>query len=91
MNPAKDAFLFRELQVIQKIIQDETWLEGERRGTYVSPDDPVVRERVCLIVLRIGQSLRDSLTQANIQPRAEFEPMNPAEPVSTATQQEVAA
>jgi hypothetical protein len=61
MNPAKNTFLFRELQVIQKIIQDETWLEGERRGCYVSPDDPVVRENVCCVVLRIGQELRASV------------------------------
>jgi hypothetical protein len=64
MLPAKDTFLFRELQVIQKIIDDETWLEGERRGCWVSPDDPVVRERVCTVVLRIGQSLRESVTRA---------------------------
>jgi hypothetical protein len=64
MTPAKDAFLFRELQVIQKIIHDETWLEGERRGCYVSPNDPVVRERVCGVILRIGQSLRDSVARA---------------------------
>jgi hypothetical protein len=64
MKPRPDTFLFRELQVIQKIIDDETWLEGERRGRYVSPDDPVVRERVCTIVLRIGQSLRESVTRA---------------------------
>jgi hypothetical protein len=63
MSPAKDTFLFRELQVIQKIIQDETWLEGERRGCWVSPEDPVVRERVCAVVLRIGQSLRESVTK----------------------------
>lgn len=61
MQP-RDPILFRELPVIQKIIDDETWLEGERRGRTVSPDDPVVREKVCEIVLRIGQQLRDSLT-----------------------------
>ncbi len=64
MNPAKNTFLFRELQVIQKIIDDETWLEGERRGCYVSPDDPVVREKVCAIVLRVGQALRDSVLRS---------------------------
>lgn len=58
---ALDPVVFRELPVIQKIIQDETWLEGERRGCHVRSDDLVVRERVCEIILRIGQQLRDSL------------------------------
>lgn len=61
MKPA-DPILHREIPVIQKIIQDETWLEGERRGCHVRPDDHVVRERVCQVILRIGQELRDSLS-----------------------------
>lgn len=51
----------RELPVIDKIIRDETWLEGERRGCWVSPHDPVVRENVCRVILRIGAELRDTL------------------------------
>lgn len=58
-----DPVVFRELPVIQKVIDDETWYEGERRGCYVSPDDPVVCENVCRIVLRIGQRLRDTFTE----------------------------
>ena len=57
-----DPILFRELPVIRKIIDDETWLEGERRGCYVPRDDQAVRARVCEIVLRVGKELRDSLT-----------------------------
>lgn len=57
-----DPILPRQLPVIHKIIADETWLEGERRGCPVPPSDPVVRERVCQIILRIGQQLRDSLS-----------------------------
>ncbi|HVU33072.1 MAG TPA: hypothetical protein VHE61_06535 [Opitutaceae bacterium] len=52
----------REIPVIQKIIQDETWLEGERRGCPVSANDAVVRENVCRVVLKIGGQLRDSVT-----------------------------
>ena len=59
MNPS-DPAIVRQLPVIQKIIQDETWLEGERRGCTVAPTDCVVRERVCDVVLRVGQELRDS-------------------------------
>jgi hypothetical protein len=61
MNPA-DPVVTREIPVIQKIIQDETWLEGERRGCYVRPDDRVVRERVCQVILRVGQELRETFS-----------------------------
>ena len=57
-----DPVLMREIPVIQKIIQDETWLEGERRGCSVASSDRVVRERVCEVILRIGQQLRESLS-----------------------------
>lgn len=54
-----DPIIFRELRMIQKIIADETWLEGERRGAAVSPDDPVVKENVCNIIVRIGEKMRE--------------------------------
>lgn len=57
-----DPVVFRELTVIQKVIDDETWYEGERRGCHVSPHDPVVCERVCMIVLKIGRELRERFT-----------------------------
>ena len=56
-----DPVLFRELPVISKIIQDETWLEGERRGCAVPSYDANVRENVCRVILRIGQELRESI------------------------------
>jgi hypothetical protein len=59
-----DPVIFRELPVIQKIIDDETWLEGERRRCYVSPFDSVVQERVCAIVLEIGSDLRASIVRS---------------------------
>ena len=67
MNPS-DPILFQQLPVIQKIIQDETWLEGERRGCRVGSDDRVVRERVCEVVLRVGQQLRESLAPSFAHP-----------------------
>lgn len=57
-----DPVVPRQLPVIKKIIEDETWLEGERRGCYVPPTDPAVRERVCEVVLRVGAQLRASLS-----------------------------
>lgn len=59
-----DPVMFRQLPLIQRIIADETWLEGERRGGPVSPEDPVVRENVCLVVLRLGAAMRETLTAA---------------------------
>jgi len=55
--------MMRQIPVIQKIIQDETWLEGERRGCPVAPSDCVVRENVCRVIMQIGQQLRDSVTR----------------------------
>jgi hypothetical protein len=59
---AFDPVLFRQLPVIQQIITDEAYLEAERRGCWVAPDDPVVRENVCSVILRIGADLRASLS-----------------------------
>lgn len=52
--------LTAQLPFIQKIIDDETWLEGERRGRPVDPDDPVVVDHVCAVILRVGGELRAS-------------------------------
>lgn len=50
--------------MIQKIVADETWLEAERRGCLVPPDDPVVRENVCLVILRVGEAMRRSIMES---------------------------
>ncbi len=63
MIPA-DPVLVRQVPVIRKIIQDETWLEGERRGCPVASTDRVVRENVCRVILQIGHQLRESITAA---------------------------
>ncbi len=55
-----DPIVRRQLPVIQKIIADETWLEGERRRCPVPSDDPTVRENVCQVILRVGRELRES-------------------------------
>ncbi len=61
MHLLLDPVVRRQLPVIQKIIADETWLEGERRRCPVPPDDAAVRENVCQVILRIGRELRESL------------------------------
>lgn len=57
MNPP-DPVLCRQLPLIAKIVADEIWLEGERRGRAVEPTDTAVRENVCLVVLRMGHEMR---------------------------------
>ena len=48
-----------EIPAIATIIDNEIWLEGERRGCCVSPEDPTVVENVCGIIIRIGGQLRE--------------------------------
>lgn len=55
-----DSIVYAQLPAIRQILADETWLEAERRGCRVNADDCVVRENVCLVVLRIGARLRES-------------------------------
>lgn len=55
-----DPIALIQLPAIRQIIQDETWLEAERRGCPVAPDDRTVQENVCDVVLRIGEQLRES-------------------------------
>ncbi|AOS43333.1 hypothetical protein Verru16b_00376 [Lacunisphaera limnophila] len=54
------SILFIQLPANRQIICDEAWLEAERRGCWVGTDDCVVRENVCLVVLRVGRQLRES-------------------------------
>lgn len=56
-----DPVLTRQLPLIAKIVSDETWLEGERRGRPVEPEDTAVRENVCLVVLRMGHEMRQQV------------------------------
>lgn len=59
-----DPVMKRQLPLIAKIVSDETWLEGERRGQSVEPRDPVVQLKVCSIVLALGQSMREQIMAA---------------------------
>lgn len=63
MPPLPDPVVRRQLPIIAGIIRDETWLEAERRGCPVRPDDPVVRQNVSEVILRIGADLRRALTR----------------------------
>lgn len=56
-----DPVLLRQLPRIEQVIRDETWYEGERRGCPVAANDPVVREKVSGIILRVGAQWRAEL------------------------------
>lgn len=58
MRFPQDPVIYHQLPLIAQIIRDETWLEAERRGHSVPPDDPVVRANVCAVILRIGAEMR---------------------------------
>jgi hypothetical protein len=66
--PDLDPVRVRQIPMIMQIIRDETWLEGERLGRQVSPNDTVVRENVCRVILRIGQQLRESIEREIARP-----------------------
>ena len=70
MKDFHDPVVRLELPIIARIIRDEIWLESERRGCPVSSNDPVLRARICEIVLRIGQQMRASLS-ARLESAAE--------------------
>lgn len=49
----------KEMPFIEKVICDEVWLEGERRGCAVNSNDPVVQIKVAEIILNeVGEMLR---------------------------------
>ena len=54
-----ERFLHAELPLIRKIIENETWLEGERRGHSVDEKDPEVLLHVIEIIQTNGQKMRD--------------------------------
>ena len=54
----------QELPMIAKIIADEQWLEGERRGHWVSEHDPIVVFNACNAVIRIGEQMRAEAIEA---------------------------
>lgn len=63
MNFPADPVIRTQLPCVAQIIRDETWLEAERRGHTVPPDDPVVRANVCAVILRLGAKLRANALQ----------------------------
>ena len=59
MNPSGN---FQQLPWIKKIIQDETWYEGERRGCEVNQNDPAIIERVTSIIITgAGKIFREKI------------------------------
>jgi len=61
MAPQDNDIVGQEIPLIRKIIDDETWLEGERRNQPVSAQDQRVVENVCRVVLQVGADMRRAL------------------------------
>ena len=65
MSP-ESAFILKELPHVRRIVHDECWLEGERRGEFVALADPVVQQRVADIILSgAGAELRRLHSRVN--------------------------
>jgi len=53
------AFIRSEIPDVKIIVQNECWLEGERRGAPVDSRDPAIQQRVADIILNgVGAFLR---------------------------------
>lgn len=79
-----NSFITYECKAIKQILQNEQWLEGERRGCPVEANDPVVLANVCAVVLRIGAEMRfdaekDCKVQENDKP-SNLAPSTEAQP-----------
>lgn len=48
---SESEFILDELPDVACIIQNECWLEGQRRGCAVDPSDDFIRHRVAEIIL----------------------------------------
>jgi len=55
--PTKEEIILEEITEVQRIIADETWYEGERRGQPVRANDPVVQKHVHEIINEFGMDL----------------------------------
>lgn len=54
----KSRFIQAETVLVKKIIEDETWLEGERRHEAIDPNDIAVKMKVIEICLRESEKLK---------------------------------
>ncbi len=62
MTSPESEFIRAEMQEVERIVRNECWLEGERRGGAVDPHDPDIRMKVADIILGgAGEELRRSL------------------------------
>ena len=64
MNPESE-IIRDEIPDIEKIVHDECWLEGERRGCAVDRHETVIRQRVADVILNgAGEALRRRYTSS---------------------------
>lgn len=47
----------KEVEVVRKMIDDETWYEGERRHMMVDRNDPTVMGKVCDLLMDMGSRI----------------------------------
>jgi hypothetical protein len=60
MSPESE-MIAAELPAVRRMVDEECWLEGERRGMPVDPSDEVVQSKVAELILSgVGQQLREN-------------------------------
>ena len=57
-KPSAKELITAQIDMVQQIIEHETWYEAERRHEQVDSTDPVVMTRVNAIILECGHDLR---------------------------------
>lgn len=48
-----------QLSMVEKIVSDEAWYEGERRRCQVDHNDRIVQKRVREVIMRCGHEMRE--------------------------------
>ena len=65
-NPHSDEIIRAEIPDIARIVQDECWLEAERRGHPIDRHDPTIQQRVAEIILSgVGRVMRQKYSRAD--------------------------
>ncbi len=64
-KPLDTLIIKEEAAIVEKMVDDETWYEGERRGCFIPKDDPTVMDKVFNILhdngLKIYNEVKEKL------------------------------
>ena len=58
-GPSARELIEAQIQMVEKIIDDEVWYEGERRQCQVDRNDLTVKRRVNQVIMECGHEMRE--------------------------------